>query len=211
MPACKNDPQRTYTGGELSPKGLGLSAHAEPPWAVMTGRDGERWRNRGGTWVRVRKPKASAKAAGGGLPKAAGGGLPKAAGGGLPKAAVPLTLAALAKKAFRASEGGGVTSTEVEAYADLGGGVASRHGLVFSGAAVRAGGRGGPATWDGGFAARNDGGFAARNDGAFAGKVSLSAIARAGPDEWRHVLVDVERRGGGDPKLFLDGAPLYAE
>ncbi len=43
MPACKNDPHRSYKGDEPSPKGVGLCAHAEAPWTVRMGRNGAQW------------------------------------------------------------------------------------------------------------------------------------------------------------------------
>lgn len=40
---CKNDPTRTYTGTEPSPKGLGWCAHAEETGNTRKGRDGALW------------------------------------------------------------------------------------------------------------------------------------------------------------------------
>jgi hypothetical protein len=43
MPHCKNDPKRTYTGSEPSPKGRGYCAHAEKVGQKRKGGDGEMW------------------------------------------------------------------------------------------------------------------------------------------------------------------------
>jgi hypothetical protein len=43
MPPCKNDSSRRYAGNEPSPKGLGMCAHAEQPWAVAKGLNGKTW------------------------------------------------------------------------------------------------------------------------------------------------------------------------
>jgi hypothetical protein len=43
MPHCKNDPKRTYTGAEPSPKGRGYCAHAEKVGQKRKGSDGETW------------------------------------------------------------------------------------------------------------------------------------------------------------------------
>lgn len=43
MPKCKNDPKRSYTGKEPSPKGLGYCAHAEKIGSIKKGKDGNMW------------------------------------------------------------------------------------------------------------------------------------------------------------------------
>ena len=43
MPFCKNDPKKSYTGNEPSPKGLGYCAHAEKVGVVRKGLDGNKW------------------------------------------------------------------------------------------------------------------------------------------------------------------------
>jgi hypothetical protein len=40
---CKNDPSRTYSGTEPSPKGLGYCAHASPEGSTRKGKDGRQW------------------------------------------------------------------------------------------------------------------------------------------------------------------------
>ena len=40
---CKNDPSKSYSGTEPSPKGLGLCAHAENAGKVSRGKDGRLW------------------------------------------------------------------------------------------------------------------------------------------------------------------------
>lgn len=40
---CKNDPSRSYTGGEPSPKGRGYCAHAVAPGVMADGKDGRSW------------------------------------------------------------------------------------------------------------------------------------------------------------------------
>ena len=41
MPKCINDPKRSYTGKEPSPKGFGLCAHAEKEGTRKKGTDNE--------------------------------------------------------------------------------------------------------------------------------------------------------------------------
>lgn len=60
MPRCKNDPSRSYTGAEPSPKGRGYCAHAEKVGARRKGGDGAMWvvasRSVGGKyWARPAK------------------------------------------------------------------------------------------------------------------------------------------------------------
>ena len=43
MPKCINDPKRSYTGKEPSPKGFGLCAHAEKEGTRKKGTDNEIW------------------------------------------------------------------------------------------------------------------------------------------------------------------------
>jgi len=43
MPKCKNDPKRSYTGLEPSPKGRGICAHSEKIGTTKRGRDGNLW------------------------------------------------------------------------------------------------------------------------------------------------------------------------
>lgn len=43
MPKCKNDPKKSYSGNEPSPKGLGWCAHAEKVGIIKKGNDGNQW------------------------------------------------------------------------------------------------------------------------------------------------------------------------
>ena len=43
MPKCKNDPTRSFTGTEPSPKGLGWCAHSMKVGAIEKGKDGNKW------------------------------------------------------------------------------------------------------------------------------------------------------------------------
>lgn len=56
MPKCKNDPTRSYTGDEPSPKGYGYCAHAEKQFTVMPGTDGQHWYVGDGRWKKVTIP-----------------------------------------------------------------------------------------------------------------------------------------------------------
>ena len=44
MPACKNDPKKSYKGTEPSPKGLGFCAHSEKLGTVRKGLDNNTWK-----------------------------------------------------------------------------------------------------------------------------------------------------------------------
>lgn len=52
MPFCKNNPKRTYTGKEPSPKGLGYCASGEKEGKVMKGKDGNLWIKSNGKWIK---------------------------------------------------------------------------------------------------------------------------------------------------------------
>ena len=52
MPFCKNNPKRTYTGKEPSPKGLGYCASGEKEGKVMKGKDGNLWIKTNGKWIK---------------------------------------------------------------------------------------------------------------------------------------------------------------
>lgn len=59
MPKCKNDPKRSYTGKEPSPKGLGYCAHAEKAGTTKKGKDGNMWtimKTKTGSQRWVKKP-----------------------------------------------------------------------------------------------------------------------------------------------------------
>ena len=43
MPKCIDDPSRSYTGNEPSPKGLGYCAHTQAVGTTKTGNDGNTW------------------------------------------------------------------------------------------------------------------------------------------------------------------------
>ena len=43
MPKCIDDPSRSYTGNEPSPKGLGYCAHTQDVGTTKTGNDGNTW------------------------------------------------------------------------------------------------------------------------------------------------------------------------
>ena len=43
MPKCIDDPSRSYTGKEPSPKGLGYCAHTHSVGTTKTGNDGNKW------------------------------------------------------------------------------------------------------------------------------------------------------------------------
>jgi hypothetical protein len=53
MPHCKNNPKRTYTGKEPSPKGLGFCASGEKEGTEMKGKDGNMWVKSKGKWVKM--------------------------------------------------------------------------------------------------------------------------------------------------------------
>ena len=53
MPHCKNNPKRTYTGKEPSPKGLGFCASGEKKGTEMKGKDGNMWVKSKGKWVKT--------------------------------------------------------------------------------------------------------------------------------------------------------------
>jgi hypothetical protein len=50
---CKNNPKKTYTGLEPSPKGLGFCASGEKEGAEMKGKDGNMWVKKDGKWVKA--------------------------------------------------------------------------------------------------------------------------------------------------------------
>jgi hypothetical protein len=52
MPKCKNNPKKTYTGEEPSPKGLGFCAGSEKEGTIMKGKDGNMWIKSNGRWVK---------------------------------------------------------------------------------------------------------------------------------------------------------------
>jgi len=52
MPYCINNPKRTYTGKEPSPKGLGYCASGEKEGTEMKGKDGNMWVKSKGKWVK---------------------------------------------------------------------------------------------------------------------------------------------------------------
>ena len=52
MPFCKNNPKRTYTGKEPSPKGLGYCASGEKEGKLMKGKDGNLWIKTNGKWIK---------------------------------------------------------------------------------------------------------------------------------------------------------------
>lgn len=52
MPICKNNPKRTYTGKEPSPKGLGYCASGEKEGVKIEGKDGHFWIKKKGRWIR---------------------------------------------------------------------------------------------------------------------------------------------------------------
>ena len=49
---CKNNPKKTYTGLEPSPKGLGYCASGEKEGAEMKGKDGNMWVKKNGKWIK---------------------------------------------------------------------------------------------------------------------------------------------------------------
>jgi hypothetical protein len=49
---CKNNPKKTYTGLEPSPKGLGYCASGEKEGTEMKGKDGNMWVKKNGKWVK---------------------------------------------------------------------------------------------------------------------------------------------------------------
>lgn len=49
---CKNNPKKTYTGLEPSPKGLGYCASGMKENTIMKGRDGNMWIIKNGKWVK---------------------------------------------------------------------------------------------------------------------------------------------------------------
>ena len=53
MPYCINNPKRTYTGKEPSPKGLGFCASGEKEGTEMKGKDGNMWVKSKGKWVKM--------------------------------------------------------------------------------------------------------------------------------------------------------------
>ena len=52
MPVCKNNPKKTYTGTEPSPKGLGYCAGTEKEGTIKKGLDGDMWIKSNGRWVK---------------------------------------------------------------------------------------------------------------------------------------------------------------
>jgi hypothetical protein len=52
MPVCKNNPKKSYTGTEPSPKGLGFCASSEKEGTIMKGSDGNMWIKSSGRWVK---------------------------------------------------------------------------------------------------------------------------------------------------------------
>jgi len=50
---CKNNPKKTYTGLEPSPKGLGFCASSEKEGTEMKGKDGNMWVKKNGKWVKA--------------------------------------------------------------------------------------------------------------------------------------------------------------
>jgi hypothetical protein len=52
MPICKNNPKRSYTGKEPSPKGLGYCASGEKEGTIMEGKDGNLWLKSNGKWIK---------------------------------------------------------------------------------------------------------------------------------------------------------------
>lgn len=49
---CKNNPKKTYTGLEPSPKGLGYCASVMKENTIMKGRDGNMWVIKNGRWIK---------------------------------------------------------------------------------------------------------------------------------------------------------------
>ena len=49
---CKNNPKKTYTGLEPSPKGFGYCASGEKEGTEMKGKDGNMWVKKNGKWVK---------------------------------------------------------------------------------------------------------------------------------------------------------------
>ncbi len=49
---CKNNPKKTYTGNEPSPKGLGFCASGEKEGTKMKGKDNNIWIKKNGKWIR---------------------------------------------------------------------------------------------------------------------------------------------------------------
>ena len=49
---CKNNPKKTYSGLEPSPKGLGFCASGEKEGTEMKGKDGNMWVKKNGKWVK---------------------------------------------------------------------------------------------------------------------------------------------------------------
>jgi hypothetical protein len=63
---CKNDPTKSYTGTEPSPKGRGYCAHAVTPGTMATGKDGRDWvvkldKNNVRSWKPANGPTPSTK------------------------------------------------------------------------------------------------------------------------------------------------------
>jgi hypothetical protein len=54
MPICKNNPKKTYTGQEPSPKGLGYCAGSEKEGTKMKGSDGKIWIKKNGRWIKFK-------------------------------------------------------------------------------------------------------------------------------------------------------------
>ncbi len=52
MPTCKNNPKKTYTGNEPSPKGLGFCASGEKEGTKMKGKDGNIWIKKNNKWIK---------------------------------------------------------------------------------------------------------------------------------------------------------------
>ena len=54
MLICKNNPKKTYTGEEPSPKGLGYCAGSEKEGTKMKGTDGNIWIKKNGRWIKFK-------------------------------------------------------------------------------------------------------------------------------------------------------------
>ena len=135
MPRCKNDPTRSYKGDEPSPKGLGFCAKAEEAGKIMTGLDGERWQKIGTRWQKIG---TRSRGTGPGEAKRRKQTRTPHPFDDVPAGAKPLTLDELRKRAF-AVERGRLLSVPIDVYWAQEGGSASRHTMLFSGAAVHDG------------------------------------------------------------------------
>ncbi len=52
MPCCINNPKKTYSGKEPSPKGLGYCASGEKEGTEMKGKDGNMWVKKNDKWIK---------------------------------------------------------------------------------------------------------------------------------------------------------------